>query len=444
MVRAYVKPGSKTTRVSFSINGRRVDVDRKGPYRYGQRGLLDTRKLRNGRHRLTIRVRDNGKTRTIERVLRVRNRGARASARAGSAPNVEWMAPAAGATVSGTLSGTACEVKAWDDGAVRRVRFSVDGNEVGVERYAPYTCTIDTRKLSDGEHTLRAVAVDNRRRTAEATRKIVVRNGAATPQPPASPAPAPAPAPAPGDPGSGIDPTASWSDEFNAAAGSLPNSSKWTFDTGGQWQNGTEHQYYTNRASNASHDGNGNLAITTRRESYGGRNYTSARIKTQGKFAFRYGKVEARMKIPVQHGLLPAFWTLGTDIDSVGWPESGEIDIVEVPGSDQWGEAGSVQYHLHGPGKSQGAMIWPPAGIDQNWHTYGMIWSPDAVKFTFDGQVRATMTREQMGTAWRSFQKNHFLIFNTAVGNSWTGGADGTTQFPSTMLIDWVRFHPAA
>ena len=436
-VRAYVRPGSRTTRVSFSIDGRRVDVDRRAPFRYGKRGLLNTRKLRNGRHRLTIRVRDQGKTHTVRRTLRVRNRGARSSARRSSPPTVAWRAPGNTATVSGVLRGTACEVMAWDDRRVRRVRFYVDGKRVGTARYAPYICAIDTTKLSDGPHSLRAIAVDSSRKRTELTRRINVRNARQA-----------APDAAGTAAGRSETPSgASWADEFNGAAGSSPDRSKWAFDTGGSWQNGTELQQYTDRPENVAHDGNGNLAITTRRETYSGsdgvsRDYTSARIKTQGKFSFRYGRVEARMKIPVRKGLLPAFWTLGTDIDSVGWPESGEIDLMEVPGSDQYGEAGSVQYHLHGPGADPGAMVRPSDDIHQNWHTYGMIWTPDAVKFTFDGQVRSTMTKEQLGGAWRAFQKDHFLIFNTAVGNSWTGAPDGSTPFPATMLIDWVRYFP--
>jgi beta-glucanase (GH16 family) len=237
-----------------------------------------------------------------------------------------------------------------------------------------------------------------------------------------------------------------WSDEFDGAAGTRPNRSKWTFDTGGRWQNGTELQQYTDRPANAAHDGKGNLRITARRETYTGRDgvrrrYTSARITTHGRFSFRYGKVEARLKIPVRSGLLPAFWTLGTDVHSAGWPASGEIDVMEVPGSDRWGETGSVQYHLHGPGGSKGALIRPPDGIHAQWHTYGAVWTRNAVRFTFDGRVRRTITRAQFGRGWRAFRKRHFLILNIAVGNSWTGAPRRAERFPATMLVDWVRYH---
>ncbi|MFY8003861.1 MAG: glycoside hydrolase family 16 protein, partial [Chitinophagaceae bacterium] len=137
-----------------------------------------------------------------------------------------------------------------------------------------------------------------------------------------------------------------WSDEFNTNSGSLPDASKWVFDIGaGGWGN-SEFQYYTNRPSNVSTDGNGNLVITARRENFAGAGFTSARIKTKAKFEQAYGRFEARIKTPVGPGIWPAFWMLGADIDTNPWPFCGEIDIMEKRGQ----EPNIIHGSVHGPG----------------------------------------------------------------------------------------------
>ena len=130
-----------------------------------------------------------------------------------------------------------------------------------------------------------------------------------------------------------------WSDEFNGAAGTSPSGSNWTAEQGGNGWGNNELQSYTNRPQNVSHDGAGNLAITARKETYTGpdgntRGYTSARIHTKGKFSFTYGRLEARIRIPAGQGLWPAFWGLGDDVWDVGWPNCGEIDVMEALGNN--------------------------------------------------------------------------------------------------------------
>jgi len=133
-----------------------------------------------------------------------------------------------------------------------------------------------------------------------------------------------------------------WSDEFNQPDGSSPDATKWTYDTGGGGWGNNELEYYTSRTNNARIAG-GMLVIEADKENYQGSSYTSARLKTQGKWSWRYGRMEARIKIPRGQGMWPAFWMLGTNITSVGWPTCGEIDIMENIGK----EPGTVHGTVH-------------------------------------------------------------------------------------------------
>src|SRR5689334_20746765 len=149
-----------------------------------------------------------------------------------------------------------------------------------------------------------------------------------------------------------------WSDEFDGPAQSSPDPAKWSFDTGGGGWGNNELEYYTSRTQNAFLDGNGNLVIQAFSENYTGpdnvtRNYTSARLSTKGRFTQKYGRVEARIKMPFGQGIWPAFWMLGGDIDTVRWPNCGEIDVVEVIGR----EPSTAHGTLHGPGYSGGTAI---------------------------------------------------------------------------------------
>jgi beta-glucanase (GH16 family) len=233
-----------------------------------------------------------------------------------------------------------------------------------------------------------------------------------------------------------------WADDFNGANGSVIDPAKWVFDTGGKWGNGTELQYYTNRTANAQMQ-NGNLAIIAKKENYSGNRYTSARIKTQNKFTQTYGRYEARIKIPYGQGIWPAFWLLGADIDTSGWPMSGEIDIMEHVNMDA-----SIVSTIHMPGTSGDAKIGEAFTLPNNtpfsndYHIYAVEWEADAVRFYVDSTLFQTIYKANMpaGYHW-VFDKPFFIILNIAVGGNWPGSPDKTTTWPQTMLVDYVRVY---
>ncbi|MEU9899500.1 ricin-type beta-trefoil lectin domain protein [Streptomyces phaeochromogenes] len=238
-----------------------------------------------------------------------------------------------------------------------------------------------------------------------------------------------------------------FSDTFDGAAGSAVNSSKWQIETGDNVNN-HERQFYTSGANNAALDGQGHLVITARRENpnnyqcwYGRCEYTSARLNTAGKFTTTYGRVEARLKVPRGQGMWPAFWMLGNDIGQVGWPNSGEIDIMENVGF----EPSTVHGTLHGPGYSGsggiGAGYSLPGGqaFADAFHTFAIDWSPDAVTWSVDGNVYQRRTPADLGGRQWVFNKPFFLILNLAVGGYWPGDPDGSTSFPQQLVVDEVK-----
>ncbi len=244
----------------------------------------------------------------------------------------------------------------------------------------------------------------------------------------------------------------SWSDEFNGADGSSPDSAKWTYDTGvgGNGWGNNELETYTNRTKNAQIQG-GNLVITAVKETYADpsdgvvRNYTSARLKTQSLFSQAYGRFEARIKIPAGQGMWPAFWMLGKDIGTVGWPKCGEIDIMENIGK----EPGIVHGSLHGPStigrtSDASAPFSLPAGQNfaADFHLYAVEWEPGTIRFYVDSNLYATFNQSQWPASgtW-VFDHPFFLILNVAVGGDWPGAPDNSTIFPQQMLVDYVRVY---
>ncbi|WP_190192484.1 glycoside hydrolase family 16 protein [Streptomyces minutiscleroticus] len=239
-----------------------------------------------------------------------------------------------------------------------------------------------------------------------------------------------------------------WADEFDGAAGSAPDSSKWTLETGGGGNGNNELQYYTKSTDNAALDGRGNLVITARKNTdsglrcwYGACQYTSARLNTAQTFTQAYGRFEARIKIPRGQGVWPAFWMLGDDLGSAGWPNSGEIDIMENVGK----EPGAVHGTIHGPGYSGGGGIGAaytlPGGkaFADDFHTFAVDWSPEAITWSVDGQNYQTRTPADVnGKKW-VYDHPFFLILNLAVGGDWPGSPDASTSFPQTMTVDYVR-----
>jgi beta-glucanase (GH16 family) len=240
-----------------------------------------------------------------------------------------------------------------------------------------------------------------------------------------------------------------WSDDFRGPDGTSPDSSKWTYDIGGNGWGNNELEYYTNRTQNAQIK-SGNLVITAQKEIYTGadgvmRNYTSARLKTQGFFSQAYGRFEARIKIPAGQGMWPAFWMLGNDIATIGWPKCGEIDIMENIGK----EPATVHGSLHGPSSTAStsdftAVFSVPAGQNfaDDFHLYAVEWEPGTVRFYVDATLYATDNQAQWpaGGTW-AFDHPFFLLLNVAVGGDWPGPPDATTAFPQQMLVDYVRVY---
>lgn len=235
-----------------------------------------------------------------------------------------------------------------------------------------------------------------------------------------------------------------WHDEFDGTAGAPPDKSKWSYDLGdGGWGN-HELETYTNSKSNVEQDGHGHLVIRATRTGNG--TYHSARIKTQGHFSFTYGRVEARMELPQAQGMWPAFWMLGDNIGTAGWPACGEIDIMELIGR----QPNMVHGTIHGPGYSGKNGITAQYEFSKGespseaYHIYGANWTPGKIEFLVDGKVYQTITPASLptGTKW-VYDHPFFLLLNLAIGGSWPGNPDSTTVFPQELSIDWVRVYSA-
>lgn len=234
--------------------------------------------------------------------------------------------------------------------------------------------------------------------------------------------------------------TLSMQDEFDTPG--APDPAIWNYDIGtGQngWGN-NELQYYTDRPKNVTVQ-NGYLIITADKESYNGSSYTSARLLTKGKFEQTYGRFEARMRLPWGQGLWPAFWMLGADIDSVSWPNCGEIDIMEYRGQDPTILVGS----MHGPGYSGGDAISKSYELkndrfDTGFHVFGIEWGPSYINYYVDDVLYNQITPADVPGTW-VFNKPFFILINVAVGGNFVGSPTSETVFPQTMLIDYVRVY---
>jgi beta-glucanase (GH16 family) len=232
-----------------------------------------------------------------------------------------------------------------------------------------------------------------------------------------------------------------WNDEFDGDSGTAPSDSKWTYDIGtGQngWGN-NELQSYTNNSKNISKDGLGHLVITAIKDGSG--NYTSARIKTEGLFSQQYGRIEARIKTPTGSGIWPAFWMLGSNIKDVGWPQCGEIDIME-----QKGKFSNITYGtLHGPGYSGGEAISTAYGLqndrfDMDFNIYAVEWDENQIDFYVNNYLYKRVKPSDIPGEW-VFNQPFFIIMNVAVGGNFVGPPNINTPFPCSMYIDYIRVY---
>jgi beta-glucanase (GH16 family) len=230
-------------------------------------------------------------------------------------------------------------------------------------------------------------------------------------------------------------------DNFDGPVNSLPDASKWGYEVGGNGWGNNELEYYKDGdPDNSSMDGQGNLRITVRAEQFGGSNYTSARIRTQGRFDFLYGTMEARIKIPAGSGLWPAFWTLGTNNNPSQpdvWPNLGEIDVMEAVNSDN---GYSATTHA-GPSDWSKYKYSAIPARDGVFHIYSAKWSPGTIAFYVDGTLVTTVTKSQTpaGHTWPFDSVHQYLLLNVAMGGNYPGAPDGSAALPATMLVDYVK-----
>ncbi len=244
--------------------------------------------------------------------------------------------------------------------------------------------------------------------------------------------------------------TLAWSDEFNGADGSPVDATKWTALVGGDGWGNQEREYYTAGPGNARQEG-GNLVITATSEGaaahtcwYGACQFTSARLQTKAKLEQAYGRFEARIQIPRGQGIWPAFWMLGGNIESAPWPSCGEIDIMENIGK----EPGVVHGSLHGPGYSGGSPLTDKytlpggASLADQFHVFAVEWEKDVIRFYLDETLYETKTAADVpaGKTW-VYDHPFFMLLNLAVGGQWPGDPDGTTLFPQSMKVDYVRVY---
>ena len=239
-----------------------------------------------------------------------------------------------------------------------------------------------------------------------------------------------------------------WSDEFEDES---IDPTKWAHmigdgtDYGEQpgWGN-NEQQYYTENPANSgiTVDDNGEsvLYIEAINEQFGESEYTSAKLTTDSLFAFRFGKVEARIKLPYSQGIWPAFWTLGSNKPEVDWPGCGEIDILEMIGGAEETVHGNVHYvnsdHEHDEDLGSSTLI--EEKFCDDYHIYSIEWSPENIKWLVDGEY---FHEKEITADMKEYLRSHYLILNMAVGGYWPGYPDETSVFPQKMLVDYVRVY---
>jgi len=232
-----------------------------------------------------------------------------------------------------------------------------------------------------------------------------------------------------------------WSDEFNYTG--LPDSTKWNYAIGGHGWGNQELQYYTeNRPQNARVE-EGNLIIEARFEKTEGMDFSSARLTTKNKGDWTFGRVEVRAKLPSGTGVWPAIWMFFSEHTYGGWPESGEIDIMEYVGYQPDTIHGTIHTgaYNHPQNTQRGGEIQVPTA-EEEFHTYAVDWQEDRIDFFVDDNRYFSFEKESDDPAVWPFDHDFYLIMNIAVGGTW-GGQEGvdTTIFPQQLVVDYVRVY---
>jgi beta-glucanase (GH16 family) len=228
-----------------------------------------------------------------------------------------------------------------------------------------------------------------------------------------------------------------WNDEFDGGA---LDQKKWGYDLGGGGWGNNEKQAYTNSTGNVYLSG-GNLVIQASQQQNGNNAYTSGRILTKGKQSFMFGRIDVRAKLPKGRGIWPAIWMLGADIDQNNWPKCGEIDIMELRGS-QPKELLSTMHFAKADGNREykGTTYTNPDPLSDDFHVYSVVRSKDLMRFFLDGQLYYTFTSSSVGTGAYPFNNPFFLILNVAVGGDFDGDPVPATLFPQQMQVDYVKY----
>lgn len=228
-----------------------------------------------------------------------------------------------------------------------------------------------------------------------------------------------------------------WSDEFNSAS---LNDLTWNYEQGGNGWGNNELENYTARPQNLFLS-NGNLIIEARRETYGNNNYTSARITTQNKKTFTFGRIDIRAKLPVAKGMWPALWMLGSNLPTVNWPACGEIDMMELVGSAPKQVTGTMHWATSGGQDSylNNNFVLPSQDFSQQFHVFSVVWTQDSIKWLVDDSQYFSGNKANVTNGAYPFNNPFFFIFNVAVGGNWPGPPDNTTSFPQRMFVDYIR-----
>ncbi len=231
-----------------------------------------------------------------------------------------------------------------------------------------------------------------------------------------------------------------WEDEFS---GDVIDLDSWGYNIGGDGWGNNELEFYTDRGIN-SFQTQGYLFIEAREEKFGGRDYTSARLLSQDKQEFQYGRIDIRAKLPKGKGIWPAIWMLGSNFDEVGWPRCGEIDIMELIGSEPKIVHGTAHF-LGGSNshESNGSSTFLSGGQDfsDEFHVFSIVWLEDYIEWRLDGKKYHSITPSTINGGDWPFNNKFFFILNVAVGGNWPGSPNATTVFPQRMLVDYIRVY---